>query len=182
MTKISLWAALLITVSLPSVASPYFGVRGGIAETRLEHKAADMRESELDGMVSPYIGYRMGFLRLEAEYTYRAEGTYTKPAFDHTSQSVMGNMYLEPAYRSPVHPYISAGAGVTFHKFSPVVGSSDEDNTFTWSVGAGLGLELSRNLFMDFGYRFVDMGKPKFEEVEYDAWSNEGYIGLRFQF
>ena len=114
MKKIVLIAAACICTSLPAFASPYFGVRGGIVETRLEHKAADMRESELDGMVSPYIGYRMGFLRLEAEYTYRAEGTYTKPAFDHTSQSVMGNMYLEPAYRSPVHPYISAGAGLHF--------------------------------------------------------------------
>ena len=182
MKKIGLLAILLLTVSFPAISSPYFGVRGGLTETRLEVKPLDIRESEMDGMISPFIGYQMGFLRLEAEYTYRAEGEYTKPAFNHRSQSVMGNMYLEPAYRSAVHPYISAGAGVTFHKFDPIVGSSDEDNTFTWSVGAGLGLEVSHNVFLDVGYRFVDMGKPKFQDVEYDAWANEGYVGLRFQF
>ena len=182
MIKISMLTVLLFAVTFQLNAAPYFGLRGGISETRLVSKQADVRESETDEMISPFIGYRIEILRVEAEYTYHSEGQYTKPAFDHKSHSFMGNMYLDPMSKSIMHPYINAGAGVTIHQFDAISGSSDNVSAFTWSVGAGFGLELSHNFFMDFGYRFLNMGKPKFEQISYTSKASEAYVGLRFQF
>ncbi len=180
--RIIIFTSLLaLVISSPVLAKPYFGVRGGIAEVNLKENFCDSTESETLGVVGGFIGYKVGVVRMEAEYTYRDAGDYARGTMEHSSQSVMGNMYFEPLSKSSFRPYVGGGIGQTFHRFRPETGSSETDNSLTWSLGAGMGIEVSRKVFLELGYRYLNLGESKLVNVDYDAQANEGYLGLRFE-
>lgn len=178
--------AAFVAVCSPALAGqPYFGVRGGFVETQLDNSRE--KQSEMKGTVSLFTGIRSWVTRIEAEYTYRETGTYKQQKLEHTSQSLMGNLYFDPPVRSKIRPYLQVGAGITNHHFKKSThGHCDkgdnDDQTFTWSVGAGFGSEISHNVFFDLGYRFIHLGDPTVHNKKYKTVANEGYAGLRFHF
>jgi opacity protein-like surface antigen len=70
-----------------------------------------------------------------------------------------------------VHPFLSGGVGVAFNRTGaitysfPSLGTGDTTITpagtstdFAWSLGAGLGIDLTDRLGMELAYRYVDLG------------------------
>ena len=55
---------------------------------------------------------------------------------------------------------------------------------YTWNIGAGLGLNVTRHLSFDLGYRYIDAGKPKFfkDADSVKIRNHEGYFGIRYTF
>lgn len=171
----------LVACAPAANASPYFGIRGGLGEVGADEDSTKMHEHENGVFTSAFIGYRLQAVRLEAEYTYRGKGKYADKSIELGSQSVMGNFYIEPPFKSWIHPYVNAGVGVTFFDTDDSL-QSENSQDLTWSAGAGIGFEISRNVFLDIGYRYMVLGTAEVGTVELDVDTNEFYGGLRFHF
>jgi len=123
------------------------------------------------------MGARMGpNARIEAALAYRG---YSLRALDAgapaaefkaniSSASAMANAYYDFTGGGWV-PYVGVGIGAAqnridtlsfsdgFSFFGSVPGGTKSG--FAWSVMAGAGLPLSRDTVLDFGYRYIDLGK-----------------------
>jgi opacity protein-like surface antigen len=125
-------------------------------------------------------------VRAELEYTFRGKADFnntTNRAYlnsvgdvydngnaDATvkSQSLMANVYYDFKNTSDFTPYVSAGIGASFNKldvteYQNIISSSasanDKKTDFAWSVGVGVNYALNKDLDLDLGYRYVDLGK-----------------------
>jgi opacity protein-like surface antigen len=127
------------------------------------------------------------------------------------SQALMVNGYYDFKNESKFTPYVSAGAGVTRVKNTKTdlylkntwcegyveecgVTKTDTDTNFTWSVGAGVAYDVTKNVALDLSYRYVDAGKYNFYHDIDDLTptnktysdvklsSNEYLLGLRYTF
>ena len=194
--------------------SDYIALKGGYAAMKYQTKESYKGETTTvkhnwDGdaaLGSVAYGLKGGYLRVEAE----GSGTTIvekKKNFNSGSSSegrinaagVMLNSYLELPVDFPVKPYINAGAGMAhikarFRNKTDTESStvSFSDNHFAWQVGAGIGYEVTSELAIDLGYRFISYGK--LDKKIYDDASNEigtiradakaynAYIGLRYSF
>ncbi len=95
-------------------------------------------------------------------------------------QTLFANAYFDIDTGTAFTPYLTGGLGAAFinTKFSgnlsagatgmpgPVVSqdfsaSSKTVTNFAWNVGVGLGYDIDTNWSLDFGYRFVGLGKVR---------------------
>lgn len=93
-----------------------------------------------------------------------------------SSWVTMFNGYVDLGTWSGITPYIGAGAGFSYNKLfgmtdtgtaftngglSPVGGYLDDAGkwNFAWGLMAGLSFDVSQNLKLDLGYRYLDYGK-----------------------
>lgn len=156
--------------------------------------------------------------RAELEYTYKDKQKFTPNLIGGTltsggvttevdggneiiinelqSQSLMLNGYYDFKNSSKFIPYLSAGAGVTRVKstrqiMDDTTSVKDTDNTFTWSVGAGVAYPLNEQVTLDLSYKYVDAGEMKFNNDEWrgasvkttaDLTSHEYSLGIRYSF
>jgi opacity protein-like surface antigen len=96
--------------------------------------------------------------------------------FDHQASVFLTNIYADLGTWWCLTPFIGAGVGTTRHHFSAIhdagfiadgstgFGYADKDKTtwtLAWAVHAGLGYEVSKNLKLELGYRFLAMGNPE---------------------
>ncbi len=182
MKKTLLFAALLCgALAMPAQAGVYFGLKGGLEDIQVKDKKADLREFESDLVGSVFVGYHRSFFRFDLEYTYHPERKYADKTLKMTNHTGMANLYFEPPVKSFLKPYIGAGAGINYHD-TEVGDESDSNTTFAWSASAGIGLEVSDHVFLDLGYRYMDMGKAKIDGEKIKTRSQQGYIGLRFEY
>ncbi len=142
------------------------------------------------GIVNPAA---YGTWRLELEYTKNSDAK--KIVFQDNmkvkTQAGFVNMYYDfkVGCSLPIMPYIGGGLGWGNVKFSGSEDSRSEDD-FAYNIGAGVAYELSNNVKLDLGYRYVNYGK--FEETirmqedkvqnEYKARAHEILLGLRYTF
>ena len=156
-----------------------FGFRGGISDQHINEKSTTFktRESETKPFGALFAGIKAGVFRIEGEYVYRFAGDYDNLG-EVGMNSFMGNIYFQPPFRARFMPYAMIGAGTT--KFSKKLG--DKSNAFTWNIGIGFANEISRNLFLDWGYRYVKMEKIDTTNSTIEPCVYEGFVGLRFQF
>ena len=163
-------SALVLASAFVSNASArdgfYFGLRGGATNYNFNNKEdSATNKSKLDfgnvWNISGAVGYRYGFVRLEAEYIYRddvddkfedAMGTPLNATME--SDSFMANAYLDFMPNYWISPYIHGGIGLTRLDLSyNDIGSGgvadaakikhSADN-FTWTVGGGISLRLNK--------------------------------------
>jgi opacity protein-like surface antigen len=85
-------------------------------------------------------------------------------------QTLMFNFWYDIPTGTALKPYIGGGVGLAFIKYSSqsyIVGSSEDPvltiygkrkTNFAWSLGAGLGYEISPNITLDLGYRYINAG------------------------
>jgi len=88
----------------------------------------------------------------------------------------MFNGYVDLGTWSGITPYVGAGAGFAYNKLfgftdtgyafsngiqSPTGGYSDDGGkwNFAWGLMAGLSFDVTQNLKLDLGYRYLDYGK-----------------------
>jgi opacity protein-like surface antigen len=85
---------------------------------------------------------------------------------DVASWNVMANGYYDFDVGAPVRPYLSAGLGWARNRVSQVnsvdpagaAAGGSQDN-LAWSLGAGIAYPMNNRLTLDFGYRYVDLGR-----------------------
>jgi len=124
----------------------------------------------------------------------------------HTSLStytLMLNGYYDVGNFHGFVPYVGAGIGVAYHRMSgvyftenPFLTNTIEGNndlSFAWSVMAGVAYQISPRAVIDFGYRYIDMGKATSGRADNagfvnprvtidDIVAHEFKIGLRYHF
>ena len=212
--RISILAVCLLLIAPSAEAADgrfYFGAHGGLnlVQGARNDSAPGSFNFEFDpGFVAaatlgfdlreghPSIG--VGRVELEAAYRRNSldEVAYLEtdlPAGGNmTVSSLMLNTFGEHRGTRPWIPYIGAGIGVARLELKEVrfgenVLVDDSTTVFAWQVGAGLGLEVSRHIALDLGYRYFSAFDPKFRdargvrfESEYD--NHQIMAGVRIDF
>ncbi len=107
-----------------------------------------------------------------------------------------------PGIHPCIKPYLSVGAGLAYHRsqastrlvgpggVGPFQSHLNEETTeFAWSVGAGIAFKMTRRMFFDVDYQFIDFGDaatgpvPGVGSVLFeDLRANEVAFRLRFNF
>jgi len=109
-------------------------------------------------------------------------------------QTMFANVYYDINTGTKFIPYVGAGIGVGFIRTknsvefyegsdwysSGDIGSKTVTN-FAWNIGLGLGYEITKNVALDVGYRFADLGKAK---ANWGAWpspsgSNDWHLSTK---
>lgn len=84
-------------------------------------------------------------------------------------QTIMFNGWFDIPTGTSFKPYVGGGIGVAFIDFktsasedggAPITRSKDISN-FAWSLGAGLGYEITSNWTVDLGYSYINAGEAK---------------------
>ena len=173
--------------------------------------------SEDDTVFTGSIAYGYAFetapVRAELEYTFRNKSTLNPALWTNRNteaevrtQNLMANVYYDFKNSSSFTPYVSAGLGASFNKLNVTESvanvvterANDKKTDFAWSVGLGLNYEISKNLDLDFAYRYMDSGKVNathnYREIgyDYDYSERSNYdtklknhdftVGLRYNF
>jgi opacity protein-like surface antigen len=121
---------------------------------------------------------------------------------------VLGNAYVDVGTWYGITPFVGAGVGVAFHQFSdlqdvslqPAGGfgfAQDRNQTnLAWAVMAGLGYTVNPRLKLELGYRYLNMGTIKgnqivcqnvpngcpLEQQTFKVSSHDFRLGMRWMF
>ena len=123
--------------------------------------------------------------------------------FNVQSYTAMSNVYKDLGNFNGVTPCLGAGIGVAYNQIYEVYFTDNpalvnriegEDTlSFAWSLMAGMGYQVTDNLILDIGFRFLDMGKAQSGRVDSalfvnprvyvdDLHSHEVKVGFRYHF
>ena len=161
------------------------------------------------------LGYSSEWpVRVEGEYVYRNKAEFSKgpssitwfdgtprtasQSFDVTAHSLMVNAFYDFNTASSFTPYVGAGLGGAYLKTDykatvvnggpGTAGVSKSNWNLAWNIGGGVAFHLNENAALDFGYRYVDLGKADTGNInmlnfsgssEMDYTAHEFSIGLR---
>lgn len=134
----------------------YVGVFGGFIVPD-DLRVAGGPDFQLDdswaaGAKAGYI-FPFKWLAVELEYAYLAKHDIDEPGTGHfKADNLMGNLLL----RYPlgmIRPYLGGGIGWSFAELESGL-TNDTDNNFGWQALAGINLEITPSLSVDFGYRY----------------------------
>ena len=150
------------------------------------------------------LGAKMGAVRAELAYTYLAKDDKTRHEGTETSkteisgQSFMLNGYYDIDNPTIFKPYVGAGVGMAKmkYKFKDTDAEFPEDNEthsfsknkFAYSLMAGVGAEVTKNITLDVGYRFTDYGsydkrvEDGGDKVKFDTKAHQILAGVRYSF
>lgn len=173
----------------------YLAGRAGYAEYEVDDDRSGVGNSFSHYVVdkkrfiaSGGIGYRHEHFRTEIEYMWRKANSenissYAKGKF--RSQSYMFIVYYDFFPYSWFTPFVDAGIGWTNHKLTITNNSVGtklkmDDDSFTWSLGAGISAKLTNRLNLDVGYRYYDMGNLDEFNGKTSVTDQEVYVGVRY--
>lgn len=164
----------------------YYGIKGGMTSQSEKLKINSNGKSKNDKtnyFGSAEVGVRLLKFRFELEYTLRPNTTklsLISKNKDILSQNIMGNVYYNFLEIPFFKFYVNGGIGNT--RFS---GSSEikNKNNSTWVAGFGVNFSLLNITNIDVGYRYMDMGKLKFNSgLQNRKVAQDIYAGIRFGF
>jgi opacity protein-like surface antigen len=161
--------------------------------------AANPTDDKLKNVVavSGGIGLKSSFLRADvtADLSLPARYTGSIATPDDTrakirSASVLLNGYLDLGTWYGLTPYVGAGAGGALVKVSdvqgPIVAESNSRWNFAWAGMTGVAWTVAPNLQIDFGYRYLHLGKGESGGPNTVSFNNigghEARVGLRWHF
>lgn len=149
---------------------------------RLHQKTA-----ETTSTVGVGVGYSFGFVRVDATVEHRASsrlnalasaagGFQNEMGANLTSTVGLLNAYVDLGTWWCITPYIGAGIGGTYNSLSAIrdtdIGNGangwarDKSTTgLAWAIHAGLAYDISRNLKLDMGYRYLNLGKASTGDI-----------------
>jgi opacity protein-like surface antigen len=118
-------------------------------------------------------------------------------------QTLFANVYYDFHNSSAFTPYIGGGLGMAFISAKAkgsTAGESESfgskrNSNFAWNIGAGAAYDITDNIALDLGYRFVGLGEGKMKDAQ-DNSDPDGFVrsktknlymhqvglGLRFSF
>lgn len=192
--KKTLMAAVAVIGLFASAAQaadvvPYASVKIGQSWDSVKAKVADADPAASFKHVGTNlaVGAKIGAARAEFEYGVTKLGKKGTSKFGR--QTVMLNGYYDFENSSILTPYVGAGVGIADLKMKVIENNelfSKSSKAFTYGLQAGVGIEVSKNVAVDVGYRYL---KPSVSKVKQgtDSWknktsSNEVMVGVRFAF
>ncbi len=119
------------------------------------------------------------------------------------STTLMFNGYKDLGNYGGLTPYIGAGVGVAYNQMGetyftgnyalPARIEGDSRLSLAWALMAGVGYQISDRAILDFGYRYIDMGKAQSGRIDSANFANprilvdhiaahEFKVGLRYHF
>lgn len=139
-------------------------------------------------------------VRAEVEYALRGnsqkswteDGLGIKGAWN--TSTLFLNLYYDFRNSTAFTPYVGAGLGMAFnyanYTFAAGDGSVNFDDhvtTFAWNVGAGVACDITDNLAVDLGYRYVNLGYYEVDianvgKAKNQPSNHEVLLGLRYTF
>ncbi|ENW78724.1 hypothetical protein F909_03686 [Acinetobacter sp. ANC 3929] len=157
------------------------------------------------------FGYDFGNgWRTEGEYTFKNNAEFTSgstnfpTSLNHhkvDTQRLMLNAYRDFEVINNVAVYGNVGLGIARTKSSGWQGNasrqylSNTETQLVYSLGAGATYKAIKNLNLDMGYRYVDLGKAdsglnnfanarglQDEQMKAHLYSSEFYLGARYSF
>ncbi|HAS1961018.1 TPA: porin family protein [Enterobacter cloacae] len=169
------------------------------------------KEKEHFGGAAIAAGYQFGNgWRTEGEYTFKQKTEYTSgsstfaSSFNHLqteTERLMLNVYRDYELGYGVSVYGTAGLGVSKIKAGGWQGNAGREyasttqSNLTYALGAGVSYTPVERLYVDLGYRYIDMGKIesgynsftnarglKDEQMKAHIVSNEFTLGMRYVF
>lgn len=186
------YVAFLAVLMMPFIAcagntrnGPYLG--GHVGFDASTYKSESDKENDTRFMWDVALGARARSVRVELELANTMQAHLDDVKMEQFRY--MAQFYYDiRARRSAVYPFINVGLGVASTDMilseAGYKDKKDDDATFCWNVGAGIGLDVNSWLSFDIGYRYIDAGRAKFfngsEAVR--IRHHEGYTGLRFTF
>lgn len=199
-------AVLAVFTSAANAAdiTPYASVKAVMSFTDGKIKVDDENENDkvknFGGDVA--VGAKMGAVRAELAYTYLAKDDKTRKYDDGkdkaeiSGQSFMLNGYYDLENPTIFKPYVGAGVGmakIKYHsKYTDFVApeynetNSISKNKFAYSLMAGIGAEVTKNVTLDIGYRYTDYGSFSKtiddEKVKFDTKAHQVLAGVRYSF
>lgn len=161
--------------------------------------------------ISTGLGYSFGNgWRTEAEYTFKKDAEFTSGStnfvnsFNHhiiETQRLMFNAYRDFQVLNNIAIYGNIGLGVARNESSGWQGNvsrqylSNSENQLIYSLGTGASYKPIKNLNIDLGYRYVDLGRTdsglnnfrnvrnlQDEQMRANLYSSEFYLGARYAF
>lgn len=153
-------------------------------------------------------------VRVEGEYVYRGKAEFAKGpssvtwvdgstrtashSFEVTAHSLMANAFYDFNTATSFTPYVGAGLGGAYLKTdyrtsiinggTASIGVSKSSWNFAWNAGGGVAYHINENAALDFGYRYVDLGKAETGTINalgmsgsssVDYTAHEFSVGLR---
>lgn len=199
--------------SLRSTLQPTNMLGGGAPAIATAY--SDIGDSAIIGIG---VGYQFNnWFRADATIDYRTSASYRKgmtyTAFcanpfcldtytaNVSSAAFMLNGYVDLGTWAGVTPYIGAGVGMASHRMKGLtdvgagLGTANDmtRTNFAWALMAGLGYNVTPNLKIDAGYRYIDMGSIAsnpivceaitacfFEVQSYRATAHDFRLGVRY--
>jgi opacity protein-like surface antigen len=192
-----------IGTSWTEIDSGGFNTEGGFPNTG--------DDDDSSGFLGVAVGRQIfGDFRADLELTLRADYSVTTNSFpgppgpilffyntDVEAHTLMLNLWYDFPVREKWNLYVGAGAGVARIELETndfVVKGSDSDTNFAFQLGGGVSYDLLKNLAIEAGYRYVNMGDAETDlstlflptpagnyEID-DIDAHEVYIGLRWYF
>ncbi|GAA5101441.1 outer membrane protein [Wohlfahrtiimonas larvae] len=115
------------------------------------------------------IAVTNGHLRGEIEYGYNSKSKINGRFLNNApvsnqvkTQFIMLNAYYDFTNSTDFTPYVGAGIGYARLKANSQVdyqSFSKKKNNFIWNLGVGVAYEVTPNISLDVGYRYVNYGK-----------------------
>ena len=199
-------AVLAVFTSAANAAdiTPYASVKAVMSFTDGKIKVDDENENDkvknFGGDVA--VGAKMGAVRAELAYTYLAKDDKTRKYDDGkdkteiSGQSFMLNGYYDLENPTIFKPYVGAGVGMAKMKYqnkytdfadpTDTENNSFSKNKFAYSLMAGVGAEITKNVTVDVGYRYTDYGSFSKtiddEKVSFDTKAHQILAGVRYSF
>jgi opacity protein-like surface antigen len=147
------------------------------------------------------VGFRRDWFRADLTFDYTGNPRFTGTAGPNVvaaniaSFTTLANGYVDLGTWSRLTPYVGVGVGVSMLEAdsvsdsSPILGglSSSTNWAFAWAAHAGVSYVLTRNLLVDFSYRFLDMGDvhsnmPAIGSINFgNLTANQVRLGFRYQ-
>ncbi len=180
---------------------------GTVSKTGLSD-VKDYSQFTLGGALAAGFDFYPAFaipVRAELELAMRGDsktawdgwGTSTKALWNNTTMFL--NFFVDWHNDSAFTPYIGAGVGMAFryagYDVSQMAGLSavtmksskdDYSTSFAWNLGAGVAYEITENIAIDLGYRFVSFSEHSTSWNGYklgvNPYNHEIMLGVRFTF
>lgn len=205
-------AALAVFTSAANAAdiTPYASVKAVMSFTDGEAKGTEddgSRWKESDKLKNfggdVAVGAKMDAFRAELAYTYLAKDDKTRRddseinKSEISGQSFMLNGYYDIDNPTIFKPYVGAGVGMAKMKYkfkdtdvgdpTDTETNSFSKNKFAYSLMAGVGAEVTKNVTIDVGYRFTDYGSydkrtREGDKIEFDTTAHQILAGVRYSF
>lgn len=137
------------------------------------------------------FGYDFGSVRAEAVVHYQRNNLDKIEDMsadgDVSGTAVMVNGYYDFMTSYGFEPFLTAGLGWAKVKANDIKVNGvrvldDDDTVFAWQVGAGVGIAVSGNAFVDLTYRYFATSDPTFDGVDSEIKGNNFSLGIRYNF
>ena len=119
-------------------------------------------------------------------------GTFSISGVDISVTTFLANAYKDFNITEKLSTYVSGGIGLAYGELDATAGqitvgattvpftdgSTYDDTVFAWQLGTGLGYDLTKEITLDLGYRYLGTG----DFSEDDFGSHNVTAGIRYSF